>query len=88
MDPILVRMDQINAVAGKAITEKLTQAEFSLRGAAEATGIPYVTLRRKLAGKGRTGFELTELYAIAELLDCAISDLLPPRILRTVERAA
>lgn len=49
---------------GKTITET-----------AEATGIPYSTLNRKL--KGHSDFTFVELYMLAKTLQMKVSDIVP-----------
>ena len=53
----------------------------SKRKLANVTGIPFATLDRKLRGVGKSAFTFPELSAIAEHLDCSVSDLIPEELL-------
>lgn len=61
--------DRLTAVVGEA----MRAAKVSQRAMSAATGIPLVTLSRRLAG--RTGFTVHELAAIAEVLNLSIVEL-------------
>ncbi len=58
--------DRLSAVIGDA----MKTAGVSQRAMSEATGIPLVTLNRRLTG--RTAFTVTEMAAIAEVLHLSI----------------
>lgn len=53
----------------------LRERGISHEAAAEQTGIPYRTLRRRLADNGKP-FDMAELGAIARLLDMSIAALI------------
>ncbi len=54
------------------IRQELRDAGISQRRAANLTGIPLTTLSRRLRGDGRP-FLVTELVAMAEMLDTPVS---------------
>ncbi|WP_067573636.1 hypothetical protein [Nocardia acidivorans] len=72
-------MEQINAVVGRAVGEALEDAGVGVRQAADATGIPLAKLRRKLRGQGASPFDLAELLQLAEVVDRAVSTLIPSK---------
>lgn len=51
----------------------LKDQRYSIKAAAEATGIPYVTLRRKLSGM--SDFDFREIAALAHLLELSPAQL-------------
>ena len=63
-----------DTVAGR-INAAMRTADRSIKGTAEAAGIPLTTYRRKLAG--HTDFTVAELGKIADALNVAPSTLLP-----------
>lgn len=58
-----------------AVSAMLRDRRISREAAAEQTGIPYRTLRRRLDGIGK-GFDIDELAKIAKLLDVSITALI------------
>lgn len=72
----MIRMDQIAAV-GIAVDAARSEANLSIRKLSEETGIPFVTLRRKLQGRGRSTFDIIQLHLIARVLGRSIASLLP-----------
>lgn len=67
-------MDITKATAEKVAAARL-DAGVSLQHLAEATGIPYATLHRKITG--RSSFDLDQLAAVANALGVDPRDLLP-----------
>lgn len=63
-----------DTVAGR-VAAAMRIADRSIKGTAEASGIPLTTYRRKLAG--HTDFTVAELGRIADALDVAPATLLP-----------
>lgn len=61
--------DRLTAV----ISQAMASAKVSQRAMAEATGIPLVTLNRRLTG--RTAFTAVEMAAVAEVLNLSIVEL-------------
>lgn len=59
----------------QAVSQVMVNAGFSRLKLAEATGIPYTTLKRKLLGV--TPFDVREVYLIARALSVPAADLLP-----------
>lgn len=71
----VVHMDtNPDTVAGR-VKAAMSTANQSIKGTAEAAGIPLTTYRRKLAG--HTDFTVAELARIADALNVAPSTLLP-----------
>lgn len=58
-----------------SVSALLKDRDITHEAAAERTGIPYRTLRRRLAGVGK-GFDIDELAAIARLLDVDVAALI------------
>lgn len=56
-----------------AVAEAMKAGDWSEKGLAEATGIPRVTLRRRLAGAAP--FNVAELAAIADTLGTTVTAL-------------
>jgi len=56
------------------IRQELRDAGISQQRAARLTGIPLTTLSRRLTGHGRP-FLVTELFAMAKMLDTTVSAL-------------
>ena len=70
-------MDTSEAIARQITAElraALESAGLSQREAAAATGIPLVTLNRRLSGQHKT-FDLVEVAALAELVGLGLTDL-------------
>ncbi|MGC5078503.1 helix-turn-helix domain-containing protein [Agrococcus sp. DT81.2] len=65
-----------DTVAGRVVAA-MTAGEWSIKGTAEAAGIPATTFRRKIAG--HADFTVTEIGRIATALNIAPADLLPTR---------
>jgi transcriptional regulator with XRE-family HTH domain len=57
----------------ETVAAAMTASGWSEKALAEATGIPRVTLRRRLAG---AAFNVAELAAIADTLRTTVSDLI------------
>lgn len=57
----------------QAVTEAMNAGGWSEKALAETTGIPRVTLRRRLAG---AAFNVAELAAIADALGTTVSELI------------
>jgi transcriptional regulator with XRE-family HTH domain len=57
----------------KVVSDAMKAHGKNQRDIAEATGIPLVTLNRRLTG--RSPFVITELIAIAEVLDVSLVEL-------------
>lgn len=56
----------------RTVGEAMKAGGWSEKALAEATRIPRVTLRRRLAG---SAFTIAELYAIAQTLETTVTDL-------------
>ena len=56
------------------VTSRLRSAGVAQRAAAEQTGIPFTTLRRRLTG--HSSFTMSELARIAALLELTVQQLL------------
>ena len=56
----------------QTVADAMQAQGWSEKAMAEATGIPRVTLRRRLAG---AAFNVAELAAIADILGTTVSDL-------------
>jgi len=69
------RTDTDQAVA-EVVASALREAGVAQRDAAERTGIPMTTLRRRLTG--HSSFTMSELARIAALLDTTVTALLEP----------
>ncbi len=69
-----------------AVAFVLTEADRTKRWLSERTGIPYSTLSRKM--KAQVDFTFTELFAIAEALGVAPSQLTPSAFVPTREAVA
>lgn len=73
----VVHMDTSNltqrAVAG-VVSAAISEAGKSQREVAQETGIPLVTLSRRLTG--HSPFLITEIGAIAQVLDLRVSELI------------
>lgn len=63
-----------DTVAGRVVAAMRT-ADRSIKGTAEAAGIPLTTFRRKLTG--HTDFTVTEIGHVANALNIAPAELLP-----------
>lgn len=61
--------------SGEAVTDALGSAGMSINALADATGIPFSTLRRKV--RDQADFTLGDLLLIAEALDTTPAALLP-----------
>lgn len=59
-----------------AVSSQLRAAGIAQRTAAEQTGIPFTTLRRRLTGLA--SFKLSELARLAALLDVTVAALIAP----------
>lgn len=57
----------------RAVTEAMQAGDWSEKALADATGIPRVTLRRRLAG---SAFNVAELEAIASALQTSVQALI------------
>ncbi len=69
----LIRMNTPQATSDRltaAVAEAMGSAKVSQRAMAAATGIPLVTLNRRL--NGHTAFTVVELAAIADVLNVSI----------------
>lgn len=62
------------AIIATAVTEAMQSKGKSTKALAEETSIPRVTLTRRL--RGVSPFTVAELAAIAEVLDCRLSDFI------------
>ena len=58
-----------------AVTAMLRDRDITHEVAADRTGIPYRTLRRRLAGIGKA-FDIDELAALGAMLDVSITALI------------
>lgn len=74
--------DQIAEQVAGIVSRAIVAAGKTKKQIAEATGIPYTTLGRKLLGT--TEFTFTELKMIADALGVAPSTFTPPAFARTV----
>lgn len=74
-------MDSLSLRTAQVVSTAIDAAGLTQLGVSETTGIPRATLIRRL--RGQSPFTLTELAAVAEVLDTTVGDLL-----RTVEDAA
>lgn len=74
-------MDHISALLGHTVQAAMDDKGISKRKLASDTGIPFVTLDRKLRGLGKSPFTFPELRAIADQLDCPVSALIPEELL-------
>lgn len=59
----------------EAVQAAMADRKFTQAGLAEATGIPRVTLIRRL--RGHVPFTVRELHDIATALDTPVADLMP-----------
>ncbi|MGV4377972.1 helix-turn-helix domain-containing protein [Trueperella pyogenes] len=69
----------VNSVAewtAKAVKDAAAEAGRSLKSVSDETGIPYATLFRKT--KGKTEFQFSELFKIAEALGISPATFTPP----------
>ncbi|MGA6208114.1 hypothetical protein ACPESR_25505 [Nocardia testacea] len=73
-------MDQTSVAVGESVGQAIAEAELSLREVAALSGVPFTTLHRKVNGQGKTGFLLSELLSVAEVLNLRLSQLLPAEI--------
>jgi len=62
-----------SARVAAAVSDAMEAGGWSEKAMAEATGIPRVTLRRRLAG---ASFNVAELAAVASVLQTTVSDLI------------
>lgn len=88
-DTRLVLMDAPIAVAQQLAAEvraAMSSRNISQRDLAARTGVPLVTLNRRLTGQGKP-FDIAELVAIAEVLDLSLVEL-TIRAERALTRAA
>lgn len=69
----VLHMDNFTALVAKKVVAAIEAGGQTELGIAEATGIPRVTLRRRL--QGLNSFTVAELKAIATVLDIKVSDL-------------
>lgn len=78
MDTTVPYMDTstYRSAVAKTVTESLKAGGYSEKAMAEATGIPRVTLRRRLSGT--SPFNVSELDAIARTLGIPIRNLTDP----------
>ncbi|GEM_PF-6572826 len=67
-------VERVDREITKAVFEALSTAGISHRTAAERTGIPLSTLRRRL--RGESSFYLYELFSLAHVLDVKLSSLI------------
>lgn len=71
----MAKTSDVTERVAATVTTEMDRVGASINGLADATGIPFSTLRRKLAGHG--DFTLGDLLAIAETLGVTPADLLP-----------
>jgi transcriptional regulator with XRE-family HTH domain len=64
-------------IVAEAVKQAMTAANHTEASLSEASGIPRVTLRRRLLGV--TPFTVAELAAIAAALGVSVEDLAAPR---------
>lgn len=64
----------------QVVTSRLDEAGFHWHTAADATGIPRTTFRRR--AEGNSSFKASELVAIARLLEVKVSELVAEAELR------
>lgn len=72
----LIRMNTPEAISARltaTVAAAIRTAGLTQRAVSERTGIPLVTLSRRLTG--RTAFNMVELAAIAEVLDLSVVEL-------------
>lgn len=67
-------MEHINNQIAHRVSGELADQKRSQRWLSEATGIPLVTLNRKL--RGLRPFDVVELYDITKALDLDMTDLI------------
>ena len=63
-----------SAVVAKRVDKALSHAKFSISEASEKSGIPRVTLTRRLKYPASSPFTVRELHQIAEVVGCDVSD--------------
>lgn len=66
---------------GQQVQAVMDAKGVSMRQLATGTGIPNVTLNRKLRGLGKTPLNFPELCLIAEYLGCRVAALIPEELL-------
>ena len=69
-------MDHTDTVTAQAVNEKIKNSEATLRSTAEATGIPYTSLRRMLNCDGKQGFTYSQITRIGKHVGFRASELL------------
>lgn len=63
-----------SATVAKRVDKALSSAKFSVSEASEKSGIPRVTLTRRLRYPASSPFTVRELHQIAEAIGCDVSE--------------
>ena len=63
-----------SAIVAKRVDKALSSAKFSVSEASEKSGIPRVTLTRRLRYPASSPFTVRELHQIAEAIGCDVSE--------------
>ena len=63
-----------SATVAKRVDKALSSAKFSVSEASEKSGIPRVTLTRRLKYPASSPFTVRELHQIAEVIGCDVSE--------------
>jgi transcriptional regulator with XRE-family HTH domain len=66
--------DRTSQGISQAVVKAIKAAGLSQRDAADQSGIPFTTLRRRLTG--HSPFLVSELAVLAELIGCSVSDFI------------
>lgn len=77
--------EQISQRLAEVVVAAIKAAGHSQRDVAEASGIPLVTLNRRLTG--RSSFTIPEIAAISEVIDTGVTELFL-RVERSFAQAA